>query len=102
MLRSGRSLKVTFLPGGACLRGVYQPVHADGQVADADAGGVVDGVGDGGGGDADLAGSLGLRGADVAVGLLDDVDVDAADVGTAGGAVRGQAAVAGFAVLLVT
>ena len=103
MLRTGRSLKATFLPGGACLRGAYQPVHADAQVADADAGGVVEGVGNGGVGasDADLADSVGLRGADVAVGLLDEVDVDAADVGADGDAVLGQVVVDVVAVLLV-
>ena len=46
---------------------------------------MVDGVGDGGGAnDADLTDSVGLREADVAVGLLDEMDLDAADVGATG------------------
>ena len=60
--RSRAELRPRTSPGS--WGGVYQPVYADGQVADADAGSVVDGIGDRGRGadDADLADSLGPGG----------------------------------------
>src|SRR5712691_10044406 len=83
--------------------GVYQPVYADGQVADADAGGVVNGIGDRGGDtdDADLADSLGPGGADVRILLVDPAHVDGADVRVDRDVVLGQVVVEVVAELAV-
>ena len=55
-----------------------QLIERDRQIADADAGGVIDGVGDGRGGadDADLANALHAYGVDVGVVLVDPGHVD--------------------------
>jgi len=60
-----------------------QLLQRDRQIADADARGVIDGVGDGRGGDddPDLANALGAHGVDVGVVLVDPGHVDRAGVG---------------------
>ena len=75
-------------------------VERDGKVADTLAGGVVDGIGDGGcrSGDADLAGAAGAEGVELIVGDADGGDVDLVDVGVDGDVVFGEVLVDGAAV----
>src|ERR1700730_5521810 len=63
-----------------------QLIQGDRQIADADAGGVIDSVGDGRGGadDADLANALHAHGVDVGVLLVDPAHVDGSHVGVGG------------------
>src|SRR5438034_7891926 len=82
-------------------RFVEEILDHDGDVPDADAGGVVDGVGDGGGhaDDGDFADSFGTDGIVQGVGVFDEVDVDVGDVGVDGYQVAGEVAVGQPAVL---
>ena len=80
--------------------GVHDFVERDGKVADAFAGGVVDGVRDGGGGagDADLSDAPRSEGVELVVGNADDGDVDLVDVGVDRDVVFGEVFVDGAAV----
>src|SRR6516165_236975 len=90
---------VSFLIGllGSCFTSRLREelVGGDREVADADAGGVVDGVGDRGGDthDADLAGPLGAHRVVVRVVLVDPGGLDVLGVGAGGDVVAGQVAV---------
>jgi hypothetical protein len=66
--------------------GPHDLVEGDGEVADALAGGVVDGVGYGGGcsGDADFADASGAERVEFVVGDVEGGDVDLVDVGVDG------------------
>ncbi len=83
-----------------CKSGLHDFVEGDGEVADALAGGVVDGVGDGSGGsgDADLADAAGTEGVELVVGDVEGGDVDLVDVGVDGDVVLGEAFVDGATV----
>src|SRR5207253_7966516 len=72
-----------------------QLIQRDRQIADADAGGVIDGVGDGSGGadDAELANALHAYGVDVGVVLVDPGHVDLPDIGVGGDVVLGEVVV---------
>src|SRR6185437_4374279 len=81
------------------LSGAEEFVGGDGVGADADAGGVVDGVGDGGwhAGDADLADAAGAEWIELRVRDIEDGDVKSADVGVDGDVIVGEVAVGGAA-----
>src|SRR3981189_1050596 len=80
--------------------GLHDLVEGDGEVADAFAGGVVDGVGYGGGGsgDADFADASGSQRVEFVVGDVEGGDVDLVDVGVDGNVVLGEVFVDGAAV----
>jgi hypothetical protein len=80
--------------------GPHDLVERDGKVADAFAGCVVDGVGDGGGcsGDADFADSSRSQRVEFVVGDVEGGDVDLVDVGVDGDVVLGEVFVDGAAV----
>jgi hypothetical protein len=77
----------------------HEFVRGDGVVADADGGGVVDGVRDGGGGagDADLADAAGAERVELGVGDVEAGDVEGADVAVDGDVVVGEVFVDGAA-----
>src|ERR1700730_8458943 len=80
--------------------GLHDLVKGDGEGADALSGGVVDGVGDGGGGsgDADFADASGAERVEFVVGDVEGGDVDLVDVGVDGDVILGEVFVYGAAV----
>ncbi len=70
-------------------------LDGDGEIANADSAGVVDGVGNRGGcaDDADLTGALGAHGIQLVILLLDSVCFESVDVGVRGELVGGEVVV---------
>src|ERR1700744_5263598 len=83
--------------------GLHDLIERDGQVADAFAGGVVNGVGDGccSSGDSDLTNAAGTEGIEFVVGDVERGDVDLMDVGVDGNVVFGEVLVNGAAIGVV-
>src|SRR6266511_2030414 len=87
--------KISSETSGCRLAGGQELVEGDRQVSYPDAGGVVRGVGDRGGGthDADLADALGTHRVDVWIVLVHPERFDRADVGVGGDVVLGEVVV---------